>query len=258
MKPNFNHITDINEREFVKGLFDMAERADRQNRPFFTDFYKIEFLKDVVTKYLRKDLSYTYFGGYSEAERQMLCISPYEGITESEFDLKLLRITVNTGPSVMPGHRDFLGSIMGLGINRQLFGDIIVTDYGADIIVQNQIAEYIMLELKSIGRYKKINTEVLDIADIVPPTINLKEIRGNVSSLRMDSVLSVMFGISRSEATKLINKGLATCNDRIVKASDEIEENNIIVLRGYGKARFIEASGRTKKDRINIVVQKYV
>lgn len=259
MKNTFEHIKDDEEKQFVRVVTEYAKRADQQNRPFFTHFYNKDWMQSVLSQYVAKNayLNYVSFGGYKEAERQILAISPYP-LEDTDYLIGALNIEVRTGIGKALSHRDYLGAIMGLGIERNTIGDIILHDQGAYVFIENNMIPYIRSQLVSIGKYQKLNIEEIQLTDIAIEKPKTKEIETTVSALRMDAVCAAAFGVSRSECVKLMQGDKARCNGLVKGASEVVHEGDVLTLRGYGKAKLMAVNGRTKKERIHITIEKYI
>lgn len=259
MNSRYDYIKGIEEKQFVKTIIDYVHRADQQNRMFLTDFYNKDWMESLLDRYVPKKayINYTFFGGYEGAERQRLAISPYEMSNEA-FEIGVLRIEVKTGLGKDLSHRDYLGAILALGIERNIIGDIILTEWGAYIILSESMIPYLRSQLISIGRYQKIVIEQINLSEIQVEKPKTKQVKATVSALRIDAVGAVMFGLSRSECARLIQGDKARRNGLIVTTSDLIEEGDTLTLRGYGKAKLVAIDGYTKKDRLHITIEKYI
>lgn len=164
------------------------------------------------------DVNTVFYGGFDTAERNILVFSPdflglkdYE-LTEGYFKenpddspLKVLRLKKDSFSSVT--HRDYLGALMGLGIKREMVGDIIVNDNGADIIVVRTIADYIKSELKSVGR-ASVTVSEIEFSELSANISNIREDVINVSSMRLDNIISACFRLSRSESADADRKSV--------------------------------------------------
>lgn len=259
MNSTYHYIKGIEEKQFVKMVIDYSIKASQQNRVLLTDFYNKEWMESLLSQYIPKrfDVQYTFWGGYEDAERQRLCISPYE-IQEEDFEVGVLRIEVKIGIGKRLSHRDYLGALLGLGIERCVIGDIILKDWGAYVITEIAMLPYLRGQLGSIGRYQKLIIEEIkpNVLEIERP--KTKKIDVTVSALRADAVLAAMFGISRSECVKLIQGDKARRNGLGITVSTLLKEGDTITLRGYGKARLVAVNGHTKKNRLHITLEKYV
>lgn len=208
------------------------------------------------------------FGGFDTAERNVLVFIPYY-LEVSDFDslkdyltenpeenpLTVLHLKKDSFSTV--SHRDYLGALMGLGIKREMVGDIVVTNDGADIIVMKSVAEYIKAELKSVGRASVTVSEVTfdEISDMVA---NVHEEIINVSSMRIDNIISACFRLSRSESADAVLSGNVYVNSlQILKCDKKINIGDKIVYRSKGKVVLKEVSGVSKKGRNFIKIDVY-
>lgn len=259
MNNSYDYIKGIEEKQFVKTVIDYTKRADQQYRPFFTDFYNKDWMQSLIDQYAGKSgyVNYMFFGGYEGAERQVLGIAPYE-ITEEDFEIGAIWIDVKTGIGKALTHRDYLGAILGLGIERCMIGDIIPSLNGAYVILSVNMIPYIRSQLTSIGRYQKIEITEVEMSSLQACKPKIKEINTTVSALRMDTVIAATFGLSRTECAKLIQGDKARCNGMAVTPSDMLKEGDAITLRGYGKAKLKSVNGHTKKERLHITIEKYI
>ncbi len=223
-----------------------------------------------------------FYGGYDEAERCMPVFLPdyatlpgYNVKAELEELLAVIRVSVpgrravQSSSSGRPGgrsltHRDYLGSLLALGIRREMTGDILVRDGtselgpGADIIVKAEIADFIISNYDKAGR-TQLQTEVLPISQLHLEPVRLEHHRDTVASLRLDSVVSSAFRLSRAKAAEAIRRGLVSVNSiETMKIDASVSEGDKVVLRGQGKALLSEVGATTRKDRIRITIARYV
>lgn len=155
-------------------------------------------------------------------------------------------------------HRDYLGSLMGLGIKREMTGDIIVRDGGADIIIMKEIADFLLMNYEKAGR-ANLKLEIADITSLDTGTVNIEEKRDTVASLRLDNLVSSVFGLSRGRAQEAIKTGFVFVNSSQAQKPDmQLNEGDKLVLRGRGKAVLREIQGKTRKDRIYIIFDRYI
>ena len=146
------------------------------------------------------------YGGYDDAERRMLVCMPKDyPLSDEEATEGLLKVLRVKKPAISRGltHRDYLGSILGLGIERRLVGDILVRDDGADIIIVPEIADFLVKEYHQAGR-TEVKTTVVELSDLIVPEGRTEIIKDTVSSLRLDSVISSAFRLSRGKAAEAI------------------------------------------------------
>ena len=152
---------------------------------------------------------------------------------------------------------DYLGSLLGLGIKREKTGDIIVRDDGADIVICEELAEFISLNYDKAGR-TSLSVEILPIGDLKVAEKSFSEREDTVASLRLDNIISSAFGISRSKAAEAIKKGIVFVNNtECLKIDKDVFEGDKLVLRGRGKAYLTEIGGTSRKGRVYVKFRVY-
>ena len=201
-----------------------------------------------------------FFGGYEDAERKMLVFLP-EYLEESclldaESPIVCLRATYFEDDCL--SHRDFLGALMGEGIARETVGDICVGKGSCDFFVTAEIAPYIEQNFLSAGR-TRLHLSRVSLPDARIPEPEIREVRDTVASLRLDSVISSGFRIGRSLASQYISAGKAAMDGLPCDKPDKaVSEGMKISVRGLGKIKLASVGGKTKKDRISVVIHRYV
>ena len=200
------------------------------------------------------------FGGYPDAERKMLVFLPDyledTALWEEDSPVVCLRATFYQGDS--PSHRDFLGALMGAGIGRETLGDICVGKDSCDFFVTAEIAPYILQNFTSAGRVR-LHLEQIPLTSAQIPEPEIKEVKDTLASLRLDSVISSGFRIGRSLAAQYVTSGKAAIDGLPCEKPDKIlSEGSKISVRGLGKIKLATVNGKTKKDRISVVIHRYV
>ena len=200
------------------------------------------------------------FGGFEGAERQMLIYVPeymeLDTLLDEDAPLCCLRATFFEEDNL--SHRDFLGALMGAGIGRETVGDICVGKGYCDFFVTAEIAPYILQSFTSAGR-TKLSISQIPLADASIPEPEVKEIKDTLASLRLDSVISSGFRIGRSLAAQYVSAGKAAIDGLPCEKPDKaVAEGAKISVRGLGKIKLASIGNRTKKDRISVVIHRYV
>lgn len=257
------------EQLLEKRLVELSRQAYNRDIITYTDFLNLNELN--ILHSLPKDSLYTgyvTFGGYDLAERQMAAFLPdalslrgqtYEDAGELfARELSVLRISpLNKKYAEDLTHRDYLGAILNLGIDRCKTGDILVEDTGAVIFIRPQLEEFLTDELTRIR-----HTSVMVSSDSMQNftyTPRFEEIRGTVASVRLDSLLSLAFSSSRSRLTGLIEGGKVFVNGRLMTTNSyQVKEMDIISVRGMGKFQYRERLSVTKKGRTFVLIYKYI
>lgn len=244
--------------EIVIRLVDLAENVQRTQKfrlSEFLDPFGQEIAETVAANYgsIRLDFA----GGYQGAERNraLLIHEDFAG-TPTGFDIDCIRATWN-GQFARLSHRDVLGSLMGLGIERGTIGDLLVTNDAARIICDSKMADYLLANLTQIGPVG-VKVERVALEDIPAKEERVKEIRATVASLRIDAIAASGYGCSRSRAAADIAADKLKLNWQAVKgASQSIKEGDIISMRGRGRLEVAEIRGTTKKGRTVVVLKRY-
>ena len=234
---------EFNERSRNKGIY------------FYSDFLNL-YEQTVLFDELK--YGYTLYGGFSEAERKIAIFG-----NENEFGyppqppVKILKVSPLSQKFADDlTHRDFLGSLMGLGIKRETLGDIIISDNCGYIFCLDNMAKFIIDNLISVRRTSIFCEECETLPENALPSPEEKLII--VSSLRLDALISAIYNISRSKSSALIEGEKVFINGRLVHSiSKLVDVNETISVRGYGRFKIIEILGSTKKDRLRIKCNVY-
>ncbi len=195
------------------------------------------------------------FGGCADCERVMIGFFPdYMEPSEDAFPITPLLIRGVSGLT----HRDILGSVLGLGIKRELTGDIYVNGDEAVLMCDSSICEFLLYQLKTVGRSKVEVTECpKDIAVSLEHPFSVS--RFVVASLRLDAVVGAAAHLSRNEAQALIaGEGVQVNFCIISDTSKKLKEGDVLSVRHHGRFILQEVTGETKKGRLAVLIKKYI
>lgn len=234
---------------------DLARRSDRDNRPYFSAFYPQEDLQAAERIAAANGVTCTAWGGTEGTARVMFGFALEWSVPEfPQFPLTCL--TFRWRGAENPGHRDFLGALMGCDLARETVGDILIADGIAQVFVCVPAASVILQELHQIGRVGVTVTED-DPVCLSAETAYLL-IEGSVASLRADAITALVTKQSREKAVLLIRQGRLTCRHAVINApAAPLQVGDVFSIRGYGKFRLAEDGGLTRKGRHHITIQKY-
>ena len=242
-----------------KRLIELSKIAYQRDIVTYSDFLNLNELNILHTTPKHElDSCYETFGGYEFSERQMVAFLPDALCYEKNYPISILKIEpLQKKFSEKLSHRDYLGSILNLGIDRSKLGDILVEDDYALIFVHRSLEKFMLEELTRI-RHTSVMVTVEDISVVnYEPTV--KEIKGTVSSLRLDSLLSLAFSSSRSKLVAFIENGKVFVNGKLITSNGyQMKENDIVSVRGLGRFQFKETISQTKKGRIYVVLNLYI
>ena len=247
-------ISDPEDRIFLSHICDLCDRSEKTGMIIYTRFMTPREAH-LTGERLSRLYDIRFFGGFDGAERLMAAIVPNDW-EEPLYPMCAVRVD-NLSKKEL-SHRDYLGSILALGITRDNIGDIAVSDTGAYVISCADIADYIVSNLTKIGSSGVRLTVEEDVSSL-KITKSCKTVSATVSSMRLDCIVSAMTGKSRSVASQIIADGLACVNYDVVKSvSHIIKDKDVLSVRGFGKARVETDMTLTKKGRTHINIQKYI
>ena len=204
-------------------------------------------------------IKYTAFGGAEGAERVMIRFGDCEELGyEEEFPI----VCIKAEPAAPKfadklTHRDFLGALLNLGIERSTLGDIPIIDNIGYIFAKRDIAPFIISELTRIKR-----TDVrLSLVESLPEgeLYRTEKRRIQTSGERIDALVAKLFGLSREESLGLFKRGLVFIDGRLCENNSKIPKtDSVISVRGYGRFVYKGYESTTKKGKLNIDIELYV
>ena len=237
---------------------DRCEACIKKRKNTFTDFMNPIAAEKTMQaiKNEKNGIFCRSFGGYEEAERKIIGFSleKWDEINDS-FPITALSVEYNPRFSKPLCHKDYLGSVLGLGLDRGKVGDIVLLENGAFVFVSSEIAEYIANNLKQVG-----NTEVKIKISGEPSFIQAEKpaSRIRVSSLRLDAVISGAFSLSRSKSASLIEGDKVFVNwSPADNGAKTLKEGDTVTARGFGRIKVEGTIGKTKKDKYILMITKY-
>ena len=235
-------------------LIRKAENSGLAHTKFLTPAEAAEVRRSFGTHNQRVRLE--FISGFEDAERSSaVFVNADWGTYEPDEIIAALKISHRKQDEI--SHRDILGAALALGINRELLGDILAGDCCFLVCLQS-IAGFIAENLDKVGRHG-VKTEIIPLNELPIASASLEERTDTIASLRFDCVVSAMFNISRSLSAEYITSGKAQLRHMLCEKPDrEVEPGDIISIRGLGRARLLEAGGKSRKGRTWIKYGKYI
>lgn len=246
------------ERLLLSRVWDKREQCRLRNIPTATAFLSPQ--EQAAATRLLNALGdregYALWGGYEGAERQRLLFLPDWMAGPDDSTIAALRAVCRSGASLT--HRDFLGSLMALGLTREKIGDILVESGGCQVLVDPLSLDFLTQSWDSAGR-ERLTVTPLPLEELTVPKAAVKEVRDTVSSLRLDNVLASGFGLSRGKAAEAVEKGAVQVNYTVCQKPDKpVSAGDVITCRGLGKCVLDAVGSPTKKGRLPVTIRRFI
>ncbi|WP_368790911.1 RNA-binding protein [Companilactobacillus farciminis] len=243
------------EKPFIDKISDILLKAQTMYTPQLTDFLNLReqtILNNLINKY--DDLYVHYFGGFGNAERVRGIVAPdYFVPRDSDFGIAMYEIRYPEKFANLH-HGQILGSLTGSGVERDRFGDIITDGENWQFFVFDSMSEYIEEQVKKIGPYK-IHLIKKDFSEVLLPKDESVDETVLVQSLRLDSIISTVYGLSRQNSKALVDHGKVQINWVVNKnASAFIAITDTLSVRGFGRIRINDIMGRSKNSKYILLV----
>ena len=222
------------------------------------------------------------WGGYPEAERVRAVILPdyTEGLVDPAAlmsdpaaalrDAGLDDLAETVRGAVCPvqvrgsgfrelSHRDYLGSVLGLGLERDTVGDILIPDsHSASLLTDTRVGDFLITQLEKVAT-DTVRVSRLPEGTALTGTRRLQPLTDTVASERLDCVVAALCNLSREKAQMAVRSGLVELDYEAVEACDTtVEAPAVISVRGFGKFAVHSFDGTTRKGRIRLVAGKYM
>ena len=239
-----NRFSDLASRSYDRGIYTFSD--------FLTQAEQSELMK------MKLPVSFSLFGGYGNAER---CIAVFGNEEDFGYEAVLPVVFIKIEPLQMKfadtlTHRDFLGSLMGLGIRREMLGDIIIKENVAFLVCHESVSGYIISQLDKV-KHTSVKCCVSDyIPDDVLPELRYEELI--VASGRLDVIISAVYNLSRNESQKRIEGETVFCDSLVTVSTSYVPKNGTLIsVRGLGRFVYDGVLRQTKKGRNVIAVRIY-
>ena len=250
----------MEETELIKKRFaELADRSYTKGQFTFTQFLSMADLSLFYEE--KRSLDYAgpfVFGGYDGAERAIVRFGDLDKLGyEEKFPIDTLAIVPLADKFADDlTHRDFLGALMSLGIERSLLGDILVTGRKAYIFCLSRISDFIIENLISV-KHTSVSVRRAEAEDIkeIPKSFE-KEKLVQVASERIDAVIAKVYNLSRSAAIEYFAQKKVFVNGRLTEnTSLSLKQDDIVTVRGFGRFKLAEIAGTSRKGKLNLLIR---
>lgn len=258
---------------FEARITELAKKAERYECAFSAFLTpKEQIIASGILARGRFEAVSFFYGGYADSERNKLFVLPEYMALEGEprhaalvenygevLDDAVAAVKIKGSGYKKLTHRDYLGSLLGLGVEREVIGDIaVVDDFSAVVFCERKMADFFAGELKKIGS-DTVKTVKFPIPADFTNERKFQLVSDTVASPRLDCVVSALAGLSREKARCVITVGDTDLDYFTEEKPDKIVgEGSIISIRGCGKFRIISLSEQTKKGRLRLTANKYI
>lgn len=243
----------------LKRIRELANLSYQRDIVTFTDFLNLNEQNMLAAQKLQQSgVHVKLFGGYEHAERQMAAFYPNSLGFSWDYPIECLKIT----PKALRfsedlSHRDYLGAILNLGVDRSVVGDILIKDKEAWFFCLNKMSDFFADNLVRVRHTTVLVSKVAEAEEIPGP--EFETISGTCASVRLDSLISLAFQSSRSSMVSSIEGGLVFVNGKLITSNGyEPKEGDIISVRGRGRFIYDGVSRQTKKGRLGVHLRKYI
>ncbi len=247
------------EKILLSHIAEQAEVCRMRGYPtdtHFLDLHEAELARRLLTA--MGESGGRFWGGYPDAERQIVLFLPdwMDELPQDGEDCPLTAIRCLRRKEDVLTHRDYLGSLMGLGVRRDSIGDILVGDHGADIVVQRAVAPYLLANFGRAGR-KRLTVEEISLAALMIPEEDVIFLRDTVASMRLDAIAAAMFRLPRARAAEAVRAGRVFLNHMECRRPDQpVAVHDRITLRGMGRGEVDGILGESRKGRIAVSLKR--
>ena len=242
-----------NDSLLKRRMADICELADKYSTARFSDFLD-EREQAVVQECI---FGATWFGGYQDAGRKIAGFFPeWQEPDFGEFPISCVRIK-KKGPREL-SHRDYLGTLMSLGLDRKKIGDISVLEDGAYVFTVSDMAEHISGSINKIANCS-VECCVIGLSDVKVPQQEFVYRDIVAAGMRLDAVVASCTGLSRKNASDLISSGKCSVNHKeAAKVDYLLKEGDLLSLRGFGRFVIERTGTNTRSGRLHITVKKFI
>jgi len=255
-KNYFLNSVNYEDKNLISGIFNKIQIADKTKKNVFNNDFLPPLVWNQVLLICGNYKITSYASGiFKDADRRMLAFS--SGDEPTIYPIDLLRIT-NKSKFSKVDHKDYLGSIMSLGIKREKLGDLIIKDDVCYAPVCSDISSYI---INNLSKIKNCPCEV-SLYDYILNDIPDRKLGEKIiiaTSFRLDGMVSALCNISRNNSVELISSGKILVNySQCTKKDKVINNDDTLTIRGYGKFIVSDIIGSTQKGRLKVVIKQYI
>mgnify|MGYP001369138499 CR=1 FL=1 len=254
-KTEFINNIKCEDEAALSNVYEKIELALRTGSTIYTkEFYTPNIWRKVINLQEYFGIYISSSGIFENSERNIIAFSSEP---MHSFPIKLIRIE-NLSKFDKVEHKDYMGAILSLGISRNKLGDFVALGNECYVASFDDVFDFLSNNLTSIGRCPcKVSEYIPSLGKI--PDIKFEELNIIVTSLRLDCLVSGICNVTRSKSLSLINGGSVLADYVTIREKKySVKYGEVITVRGYGKFKIVSTNGNTGRERIRILVKKFV
>lgn len=250
-----SRYSEKEDKIFASNILDKINKYDKTGTLITTNFLDMNEFKISVELLNKFKMQYKVFSLEDILERKCIALLPEYDDNYDFSCVSCIKVIPNKNSKLL--HKDYMGSIYNIGIAQDMIGDIIVFEDYAYIFLMSKVLEFVLLNYIQVGN-SKINIEVMDFNNLEDIKHNFEDINIIVPSNRIDTVLSHVYKLSRSEVENKILKNELYINSKCITSKTYIlKQNDIVAFRRCGKFKYNDVIKKTKNDNLVIKITMY-
>ncbi|MCK8058029.1 MULTISPECIES: RNA-binding protein [unclassified Fusibacter] len=236
----------------VTRMMEALGKCEKYHEMQYTQFNDPESVQVGLSVIGNREVSLRSFGGYEDAEYEVVgFFPPFSDASEEAFPISLVQLDYAKQFGAIE-HKDVLGTLISIGIERKMFGDILIHDGFVQMFVLKTMVPVLKTQLTKI-RNHGVTVNEIPLAEFVEPVLEKKVMTFSVASLRLDAIISGAFNMSRAKAIGLIKAGRVKCNYSICEKTDiQMQSGDMISVRRFGRFYVNEVLGISKKGKLRL------
>ena len=246
------------EEMISRRLADLCRKSEKTGQWQYSFFLTLAEQEHVGRSPLSGRADYHFWGGSETAERKILAAGREEEMGSPAYPISAVQVAPISGKFAEAlEHRDYLGALMNLGIERALIGDLTVRDGAACFFCMDSIADYLTDSLSQVRRTAVAAKRLPGDAPQLQPVF--QDASFTVASERLDAVVAGFASLSRSQAVALFTASKVMINGRVeTDKSRTLQPGDVITVRGTGKAVYRGITRETRKGRLLVTLSRYI